>query len=237
MANTRKIAITQPYIFPYINYFHLIQSVEQIVFYDDINYIPGGWINKNRILLSNRDHTITIPVKQSSQNNKTNKTELAINEKFTKKTLKTLEHAYKKAPYYNEIMNLICETFTPEHKTISDLAISSIVKTFEYLDSPIKFHRSSILAPETINEGKSERLVSITKKLDASNYVNVEWGNKIHKKEYFYRNKVNLLFLKSGEIKYTQFENEMIPNLSIIDALMFNSKEEVLNFFQKYVLT
>ena len=64
----KRLAITQPYIFPYINYFHLIEASDKIIFYDDISYITAGWINRNRILLGGKDLLITIPVKGASQN-------------------------------------------------------------------------------------------------------------------------------------------------------------------------
>ena len=54
--NGRNVAIMQPYIFPYIGYFHLIQASSIFVFYDDVNFIKGGWINRNRILFLRR-HT------------------------------------------------------------------------------------------------------------------------------------------------------------------------------------
>ena len=46
-----SIVIMQPYVFPYIGYFQLIQAADVFVFYDDVNYINKGWINRNRILL------------------------------------------------------------------------------------------------------------------------------------------------------------------------------------------
>ncbi len=45
-----KLAIMQPYIFPYIGYFNLIHSVDKFVFFDDVNFIKRGWINRNKII-------------------------------------------------------------------------------------------------------------------------------------------------------------------------------------------
>ncbi len=43
MSNT--IAIMQPYLFPYIGYFQLINAVDKFVIYDD--YIKKGRVNRN----------------------------------------------------------------------------------------------------------------------------------------------------------------------------------------------
>ena len=50
----KKIAIMQPYFFPYIGYFQLINSVDEFIIYDNIQYTKGGWINRNQILANNK---------------------------------------------------------------------------------------------------------------------------------------------------------------------------------------
>ena len=39
-----KIAIMQPYLFPYIGYFSLIKNTDHFVFFDTPQYIRKGWI-------------------------------------------------------------------------------------------------------------------------------------------------------------------------------------------------
>ena len=63
-----KVAIMQPYIFPYIGYFQLINLVDKFIIYDDVNYIKKGWINRNKILNNGSELYFSIPIKKSSQN-------------------------------------------------------------------------------------------------------------------------------------------------------------------------
>lgn len=49
------VAIMQPYFFPYLGYFQLVQAVDDFVFYDDVMFIKKGWINRNRILMQGSD--------------------------------------------------------------------------------------------------------------------------------------------------------------------------------------
>ncbi|MDB0011798.1 WbqC family protein, partial [Crocinitomicaceae bacterium] len=63
-----KVAIMQPYLFPYIGYFQLINSVDKFVIYDDVNYIKKGWINRNNILINGRSFLFSIPLVNVSQN-------------------------------------------------------------------------------------------------------------------------------------------------------------------------
>ena len=41
-----KLGIMQPYFFPYIGYWQLMNAVDRYVIYDDVNFIKGGWINR-----------------------------------------------------------------------------------------------------------------------------------------------------------------------------------------------
>ncbi len=59
-----KIAIMQPYFFPYIGYFQLINAVDKYVFLDDVHFINRGWINRNRILINGEAHYITLALKK-----------------------------------------------------------------------------------------------------------------------------------------------------------------------------
>ena len=63
-----KAAIMQPYIFPYIGYFQLIDAVDTFVFYDDVNFIKRGWINRNKLLVNGEEHMFTVALSNVSQN-------------------------------------------------------------------------------------------------------------------------------------------------------------------------
>lgn len=231
-----SLAIMQPYIFPYLGYFHLIESTNEIVFYDDVNFIKRGWINRNRILVNGEDHLFTIPIEKASQNKLINQTYPKMDDKYLRKFFETLEAAYSKAPYYEEVLELIEDVFDSGFDTIADMAIFSIVKTYEYLGRDIKYLRSSICSRESRGLGKAERLIAITQKLGYKNYVNAPGGMELYNKEAFLDEDVNLSFIKSKLPLYKQFKNDFLPGLSIIDLLMFNTPKEVLKQFDSYKL-
>ena len=71
-----KLAIMQPYFFPYIGYFQLMNFVDKYVFYDDVNYIKNGWINRNQILIDGQTKYFTLQQKNASSFKKINEVEL-----------------------------------------------------------------------------------------------------------------------------------------------------------------
>ena len=229
-----KLAIMQPYFFPYIGYFQLINAVDTFVFYDDVNFIKGGWINRNRILINNKPKYINAQLIKPSSFSQIK--DIDINNNFNK-LLKTIEQNYKKATYFNEVFHLIKNSINSENiKTISDLNINLIRQLLDYLEINTKIEVSSSKYFDTKKIGRTERIIELCKRNNANTYINAEGGKSIYKKDEFIKEGIELFFMKSNEIIYKQFDKEFSPNLSIIDVLMFNSKGEVKKMLENYSL-
>lgn len=232
-----KLAIMQPYCFPYIGYFQLINAVDKFVFYDDVNFIKKGYINRNNILIQGKRNLFTIPCKEISQNKLINQVYLDFDIKDQEKFLKKLKHAYSKAPYFKVLYPLL-ESFIKNDRSvfISEYAIATIKFVTDFLGLNTKFEISSQKYADTIELRKENRLKEICNSENASDYINAIGGKSLYRKEDFLEKNINLKFLSSSSIDYQQFDNNFVPNLSIIDVLMFNSKGEVMSFLNNYQL-
>ncbi|WP_353894438.1 WbqC family protein [Proteinivorax hydrogeniformans] len=234
--NEHKIAVMQPYIFPYLGYFHLIQSSELFIFYDDVNYIKRGWINRNKVLCNGKELLFTIPVQKASMNKLIMEISPLIEKAWIDKFYNQLYHSYRKAPYFDEAIEPIMSIFDTKHNTISDLAIESITTIYSYLGINFKYNKSSICSPETRGMDKADRLIEITKKHGFENYVNAPGGKQIYSKDYFASKGVNLSFIKSSNVSYSQYSEKFVDGLSVIDVIMFNSKEETKKLLSFYTI-
>ena len=227
----------QPYIFPYIGYFQLVFLVEKFVFYDDVNFIKQGWINRNRILLDNKEFLYTIPLKDASSFKLINEVGLdERNPKWRDKFYKTVESAYRKAPHFHNVYEMVRYVVGAEHKTIADLASKSISVTSEYLNIKTKFKLSSAMMYQNSHLKAQERVIDICLKENASQYINPLGGSHLYSREDFLSKEIELNLLTTMPISYKQFNNPYIPNLSIIDVLMFNSTDTVREFLHQYEL-
>lgn len=231
-----KIAVMQPYFMPYIGYFQLINAVDKFILYDDVNYIKQGWINRNNILLNGKSHLFSIPLKDASSFKKIN--EIEINDKLFPqwkiKFFKTLELAYKKAPFYQHVLLMLDELLI-DCKKMNELIYLTLIKICNYLKIKTHIERTSTIY-ENLELSREERLVDICRKENSSIYINPSGGQDLYSKEYFTEKNINLFFLKSDEILYTQFKNNFVPWLSIIDVLMFNSPDEISGMLNQYKL-
>ncbi|MCD4744728.1 MAG: WbqC family protein [Bacteroidales bacterium] len=231
-----KIAIMQPYFLPYIGYFQLIKAVDTFIFYDDVNFINRGWINRNNFLINGQKRLLTLPCEGASQNILINQIELILDEKTISKILKSIRFSYNKAPYFLDVFALFEKVLRYENKNLARFTANSVMKFCKYLSLPINFKFSSKGHPETKGMGKADRLIEITKREGLDEYVNPIGGQEIYTKDYFKQNGIELLFLATNQIEYNQFKNNFIPWLSIIDVLMFNSVEETNALLSKYKL-
>jgi len=229
-----KLAIMQPYFFPYIGYFQLINVVDKYVIYDNIQYTKKGWINRNRILKNGADIYITIPLKSDSAYLNICERSVAIS--FDKhKFLNKIKDSYRNALYFTETFNLIEQIVTVNKINLFDYLYNSINTICDFLEIKTEIIQSSILNINPNIKGK-DKIIKICKSMDANNYINAIGGRELYDKNEFALNGIDLKFLRTANIEYKQFENIFIPNLSIIDVLMFNSKERIREMLHDYEL-
>ena len=235
----KKVAIMQPYLFPYLGYFQLINYADTFVFYDDVNYIKQGWINKNSIATANGIVSFVVPLSSQSSFTLIKDTHInkALYNKWKKKSLRMFAQNYSGAPFLKPVLSLIEECFNnPDTSTISELSISSVQLVLKYLDIEKDIKISS---DQYSNQhlSKWERVIDICKTEEATEYVNPLGGKELYDKETFAEHNLLLSFLQKKDIHYTKQKGEFQDNLSIIDVLMWNDKDSVNEFLNQFELS
>ena len=230
-----KLAIMQPYIFPYIGYFQLIKAVDKFVLYDDVNFINRGWINRNRILVNGKESMFSIPLKDASQNKLINEIDVNWDTNWKNKFLKTIEQSYKKAPFYTEVLPIIEKTIEINGGQFSQIIEQNLRLICEYLDIDTDIISSSTIYQNTDKKAQ-ERILDICLQEKAHHYINPIGGLELYDKAVFAKENMMMSFIKSKTVEYKQFKNDFVPWLSIIDVLMFNSKEKINEFLNNYEL-
>lgn len=231
-----KIGIMQPYFLPYIGYFQLINAVDQFIIYDNIQYTKKGWINRNRILVNGTDEYVTLPVKKDSDFLDVDQRFLADTfEKDRIKIVRKIKESYRNAPFYEQANYLINDILNYKNFNLFEFIFNSIIKICDYLDIKTQIVRSSEI---NIDHGlKSEKkVISICNTLNTSIYINSIGGMGLYSKDEFEKNNIKLFFLETQKTEYKQFGHDFVPWLSIIDVLMFNSKDQITHFVNNYKL-
>ena len=227
------VAIMQPYFLPYLGYFQVLAAVRTFVIYDDVQYIKGGWINRNRILIQGRPHFITIPLEKASPNKRILELNIAKTGRWRKKMHSAVQSAYGRAPHFHEVYPAIEDIIDDVHPRLADFLENSLRRISALLGISTEVVKSSDLLPRD-NLGGAERVLAICKNLEATAYINAIGGKLLYSPVTFQQSGVSLHFLKSATPEYRQHGNAYTPCLSIVDVLMFNGVEgtrKMLNCF------
>ncbi|MEQ1587147.1 MAG: WbqC family protein [Cyclobacteriaceae bacterium] len=229
-----KLAIMQPYFLPYIGYFQLIDMVDKFVIYDNIQFTKKGWINRNRILVNGSDEFITIPLKKDSDYVDIDKRHMAETfEEDKQKILRRIKEAYRKAPYFEKVFPFTEDIFNNNTRNLFYFVFNSVKRICEYMEINTEFVVSSSI--DVDHSLKSEqKVLAIATKMNAQVYINPIGGKELYSAENFRSFNIELKFIRSDLFSYKQFNHEFVPWLSILDVMMFNSKDEIkkmLNFY------
>jgi len=219
-----KIGVMQPYFFPYIGYFQLIQAVDIYVNLDHVAFMKRSYMTRN-ILKNNT--SINIDVSGGSQNKKCNEVEVLANEKWFSKFYKTLELNYKKEPYYNDVISQIIDPWKySKSNNISEFNFTSIYYICQYLDIQTQFFSSQGITEHPKNKG----LQDITKHFKGTTYINAIGEQKLYNKEDFASQNIDLKFIQMGDL---EVDNKYA---SILDLLFRYDKEHLKKQLNKYTL-
>lgn len=227
-----KLAIMQPYFFPYLGYFQLMNAVDRFIIYDDVNYIKQGWINRNYILVNGKKHLITLQLQNASSFKLINQINVGGNRR---KLIKTIFQAYTRAPYFKEVFPVIETSITCSDDNLAAYVTNSVQKIADFLDIRTNLTLSSRIEKSTDLKGQA-KVLAMCKSLNANEYINAVGGQDLYSKSEFNKYAITLNFIKTKDIVYEQFNNAFIPNLSIIDVLMFNSQDEIKKMMNEYEL-
>jgi len=217
-----KIAIMQPYIYPYMGYYQLIRSVDKFVILDDVNFIKRGWIHRNNL---SDNKLFTIPIVKASQNKLILETEYSIDEKWMSKFYKRLHQVYGKTKNYKTIVNLIENDITNGVGSISDLNYKTLKTICSYLEIETSIIPTSQIYKINNLKGQ-DRIISICEKENAKTYINAIGGQKLYDKENFNNKNIELKFIKTNFNSYD----------SMLTLLMNEDKNDLIKELNNYDL-
>ena len=231
-----KLGMMQPYFYPYLGYWQLMNYVDEYIIYDDVNFIKGGWIHRNRIKINCEAQYFGIKIKKPSQNRKICDHEMNMSEKDRMDLLKKVQNAYVRAPYYKEVAELFEKTVMYDAVGVGEFLEYSNRAIADYLGIKTKIYTASGLKMNHEHRGQ-QRILDICKERGCDAYINAIGGTNIYSKDEFAAEGIRLNFLRMNpDIVYEQGKGDFLPGLSILDVMMYNSKDELSELLNRYTL-
>jgi hypothetical protein len=234
-----KLGVMQPYFFPYLGYFSLIKNTDRFVLLDSVQFIKRGWIARNRVLHPNAGWLyIRVPLIGHQHQTRISDVQIDNSQNWKKRILSQLVHYRRTAPYYNVVVGLLTELFDKDFDSIVSLNREAILAICQYLhiERELSVFSQMNLSIET-PKASDEWALNICKSLgNVTEYRNPPGGQSFFDRSKYKRAGIDLKFQKACLKPYEQKRSSFEAALSIIDVMMFNSREEVNGMLDRYEL-
>ncbi|MTS16198.1 WbqC family protein [Ruthenibacterium lactatiformans] len=231
-----RLGLNQPYFFPYIGHFSLIQHVDRYIIDDVVQFTDKSWMTRNRILnAQNGWQYILVPVKRHSSKSPIYEIEIDNEKKWQIKLLKQMDY-YRRAPYFHQVQEVVEDIFAVPCTYLAEFNTRATKKVCAYLDintpievlSQMNLQYKKPTAPDEWGLNISLALPGITE------YWNAPGGASFYDRRKYQEAGIEIKFQKMILDEYPQKGDSFEPGLSIIDVMMFNSMEKTRQMMEHY---
>jgi hypothetical protein len=224
----------QPYFFPYIGYFQLMDSVDEWIVFDDVQFARQGWASRNRILHPRIGWQYVIVALRKQPLSTLIRDVLLVDRIACRdRVLRQLEHYRNHAPEYETAMSLVEAGFDVDTDRVSELNVHAIETCCGFLSIDTTILRSSAIERPVASDAQTG-VIELCRLRGIQTYVNLPGGRDLYDATTFRNAGVQLLFLAPGLVPYDQARPEFEPGLSIIDVVMWNPVETITSELMKY---
>lgn len=234
MSRHFSVGIMQPYFFPYLGHFALIAHTDAWVVFDITQYTPKTWMNRNRLLHPNGGpNWVSVPLVKSSISITTAQARVADMAGTARSVLGKLSHYRRRAPHYEAVVALVNRVFDlpAGDDSLVHLNVAGLREVCAYLKLPFAPRICSELALDLPTDlGPGDWALEIATRLGADRYVNPLGGRALFDGARYATRGVQLEFLQIPSFSYASDPWEPVPDLSIIDVLMWNEPARVRQF-------
>lgn len=234
-----KLAIMQPYFFPYLGYYSLIKNTDKFILFDAVQFIRHGWIERNRIMsIKGEPIYIKVPLKRHPRETLISEIEINNVENWREKIFAQLVHYKRKAPHYHDTINVVKEALTIDTNSITELNANILTVTCRYLG--INFDCSVFtkmdLRIDKVN-APDEWALNISKAVAATHYYNPPGGMTFFDRDKYEAAGIEIFFMVQTLPRYNQlYRDNFVEGLSIIDVMMFNAPTEINDILTQFEL-
>jgi len=224
----KKVAIVQSSYIPWKGFFDMVNYVDELVLYDDVQYTVRDWRNRNKIKTAKGLHWLSIPVKvKGKRDQKIKDVEICEDTPWTKKHWNTLQHSYRRAPFFEQYRDYFENLYNRcNNKYLSEVNYEFIKGICEILEINTKITWS--MDYQLIGD-KTSRLVEICKQAQATKYVSGPKAKNYLDEECFKRESIEVEYMDySGYPEYSQLYPPFRHDVSILD-LIFHEGSKAKN--------
>jgi hypothetical protein len=214
---TRTLVVSQPMFLPWVGLFEQVRLSDVFVHYDDVQLPQGrSFMSRVQIKSSNGVSWLTVPIDRTKSGKLLGDVVLSNQEDWRSKHLKTIRHAYAKAPYFHLMFEIAEKIYSHPTNHLSEFNINAIQQIAQWLGLSPQFIRSSEMGVEGAS---TQRLVDLCESVNCDVYVTGHGALKYLNHEKFEERGIAVRYMDYRKVPYRQGHGEFTPYVSIIDAI------------------
>ncbi len=213
-----NVVISQPMFFPWVGLIEQVRLADQFVFYDDVQFSKGSFVNRVQIKTASGIKWLTVPLKGVSLGQRIQDVQVDHARHWQRQHLDMLKQAYATAPFLKDMLRVVQEVHDVGADTIGALSEASMVAVCRYfgLDTGRQFHHIGELA---IGGSGSQRVLDIVQHLHGSRYITGLGAANYLDHEAFAQAGVAVEYMAYRKTPYPQLHGEFTPYVSILDLI------------------
>ena len=229
---SKTIAVVQSNYIPWRGYFDLINSVDEFILYDDVQYTIRDWRNRNIIKTQNGPRWLTIPVEVKGKYFQKIKDTVISDTIWGRKHWASIIHNYSRAKYFLIYRELFKDLYLrSEDKLLSQINYRFIIAICQILGIRTTISRSM---DYNLVGDKTDRLVHLCKQAGATAYVSGPSAKAYLDEDVFRNEGIAVAYIDySGYPEYRQLYPPFEPSVTIID-LIFNEGPSATGYMKSF---
>ena len=230
----KKIFIIQTNYIPWKGYFDALNTVDEVILYDDMQYTKNDWRNRNKIKTAQGPQWLTIPIDVKGKMHQKIK-DAVVSDRYLdwrESHWKTLQMSYSKAAhfktYFSEFENL--------YKNDKEIHLSKINHSFIALINNILGIKTPMRwsSEFELKGDRNEKLVNLCLETNTTDYFTGPSAQEYLDESLFEKQGIKVHYIDySGYPSYTQLYGDFVHAVSILD-LLFNEGPKTRNFMKSF---
>lgn len=204
--------------FPWIGFFEQLRLADTFVYYDDVQFSKGSFTNRVQVWNGSKVDWLSVPtLKQSLQQNICD-VSIDQSKNWRRKHLEKLQQSYARAPYCDEMIDLVTAVYEQNHSDIATLSINSIETVSSYFGLA---KNKTILKSSELEIGghSSQRVLDIVKHFNGDTYITGHGAKNYLKHDIFEQQQVTVKYMDYQKLVYQQLGPVFTPYISILDLI------------------
>lgn len=228
------VVISQPMLFPWVGMMEQVFLANHYVFYSDVQFSKGSFINRVQVKTALGSRWLTVPTDGLRLGQRIDEVRIRPGAEWVGAHLRLLEAAYSGSPWVYDMLGLVDSVYSQRFDRLTDLVEASVMALCSYFG--LAHDRAFIRSPNLgISGSGSRRVLDIVLALGGNSYITGHGAKNYLDHHMFESSGVSVFYMDYQLLEYSQLHGPFTPYVSALD-LVANAGKDGLKYIKPKTL-